>query len=111
MVTWRDSVNYKSSVCDPHKVTDSEGKICEPENIARNVIKKQQHGSGERRKEGPCKRGGGTISSNLTHGKENSGSRETAGREMAEDLPNVRKLEVRGRKKLQASGGDGAAIL
>lgn len=59
MVTWRDSVNYKSSVCDPHKVTDSEGKICEPENIARNVIKKQQHGSGERRKEGPCKRGGG----------------------------------------------------
>lgn len=30
---------------------------------------------------------------------------------MAEDLPNVRKLEVRGRKKLQASGGDGAAIL
>lgn len=65
---------------------------------------------GKEGRRGPAN-GGGTISSNLTHGKENSGSRETAGREMAEDLPNVRKLEVRGRKKLQASGGDGAAIL
>lgn len=109
MATWRDSVNYKSSVCDPHKVTDSEGKICEPENIARKVIKKKKNtGVGKEGRRGPAN--GGTISSNLTHGKENSG-RETDGREMAEDLPNVRKLEVRGRKKLQASGGDGAAIL
>lgn len=66
MVTWRDSVNYKSSVCDPHKVTDSEGKICEPENIARNVIKTTTT-RGWGKKEGGALQTGGGPSLAISH--------------------------------------------
>lgn len=48
-------------MCDPHKVTDSEGKICEPENIARKVIKKKKTREWGKKEGGALQTGGPSL--------------------------------------------------